>query len=149
MFAVFPSWDIGGFNQCLLGFFPFEEEYCLDAKSHKVFKEFILSVFNKSLNNVPCLGGDNCANKKSFSDFIEKRLIACYSQRINLVVQNVSNDLHVINESVYKIIVKVRNPIPAAPVRNFTKLLPIILLWSNWCIRKAGKVWFCHRISII
>lgn len=111
---------------------PFENEECLDSASHKDFLEFVLSIFNKSLENVVCPIGENCATNKAVADLLQTPIVGCYSHRFNLAVGDILGDYDDVIESVYRIMVKLRNLIPAANLRKHTNLRPILNNKTRW-----------------
>jgi len=72
----------------LLGFSPMlENDFDFTAESHKNFLEFVLRVFDKTLEDVICLVGDNCSTNKRLADICKMPLVGCASHRFNLEVQ--------------------------------------------------------------
>jgi hypothetical protein len=73
----------------LLSFSPLlEDAFDQTAESHKKFIEFYLNHYGKSLTNVVCLVGDNCATNQALADLCGKPLVGCASHRFNLEVQS-------------------------------------------------------------
>jgi hypothetical protein len=69
----------------LLAFSPLLDETDFTAESHHEFVVSVLTnVFQKSLDNVLCLIGDNCATNKALADLCGKPLIGCHAHRFNL-----------------------------------------------------------------
>ena len=64
-----------------------ETDFDFTAESHKNFLEYVLGVFDKTLDNVICLIGDNCSTNKLCADLCSLPLVGCASHRFNLEVQ--------------------------------------------------------------
>ncbi len=47
-----------------------------------------LRIYKKSVNNVACLIGDNCATNRKIADLMGVPLIGCYSHRLNLAADD-------------------------------------------------------------
>lgn len=105
VFAVFPNKEFSGFTKFLLRFSTFGNEKFLDSASRIDFLEFVLSIFNKSLENVMRLIGDNCATNKAVADLLQTQLVGCYSHRFHLAVEEILGDYDDVIESVYRIMV--------------------------------------------
>lgn len=72
----------------LLAFSPLlEDAFDFTAESHKKFMDFYLDHYGKSMENVVCLVGDNCATNQALADLCGKPLVGCASHRFNLEVQ--------------------------------------------------------------
>jgi ABC-type antimicrobial peptide transport system permease subunit len=71
----------------LLGFSPMlEGDFDMTSQSHMNLLEHILGVFNRTLENVLCLVGDNCAVNTHLADLCGLPLVGCASHRFNLEV---------------------------------------------------------------
>ncbi len=55
LFATFPAETTNGYDKLLLAFSPFDFETSQDSDNHLQFVTFVLSVFQKSLENVVVL----------------------------------------------------------------------------------------------
>lgn len=95
-----------------------ESEDRLDAKEHYRFAIFVLSVFNKSFENVVAFVGDKCSTNKAFEKLPGCDFIGCSPQWFNLVVRNVIKEDHEIVDSVRKLVEKLKNLIPSAKHRD-------------------------------
>ena len=72
----------------LLGFSPMlEDDFNFTSESHKNLIIHVLSVFDKTLDNVLCFVGDNCSTNTHLADICELPLVGCASHRFNLEVQ--------------------------------------------------------------
>jgi len=71
----------------LLAFTPFEDESSFTAAAHKELLETTLNVYGKSLSNVICLVGDNCATNQRLAKECNLPLVGCAAHRFNLEVQ--------------------------------------------------------------
>lgn len=79
----------------LLGFSPMlEGDFDMTSQSHKNLLEHILGVFNRTLANVLCLVGDNCAVNTHLADLCGLPLVGCASHRFNLEVISILDTQH-------------------------------------------------------
>ena len=71
----------------LLAFSTFHDESSFKAVDHKSLLETTLAIFGKSLTNVVCLVGDNCAVNQKLATDCGLPLVGCAAHRFNLEVQ--------------------------------------------------------------
>jgi hypothetical protein len=64
-----------------------EDDFDLTSESHKNFLIHVLGIFDKSLENVFCLVGDNCSTNTHLADLCGLPFVGCASHRFNLEVQ--------------------------------------------------------------
>ncbi len=68
--AKFLSSKPVGYDQLLFGFSSFHDADSQDAEHHFEFIQFVLSVFNKTRDNLVCMIGDNCSTNRKLSDLM-------------------------------------------------------------------------------
>jgi hypothetical protein len=73
VFAVGPGVINGG--HILLGFSPFEQEGDLSADQHAVYLEGLLPYYNRIMDDIIYLCGDNCSVNRKLSNDLEIPLI--------------------------------------------------------------------------
>ncbi len=61
VYATYPSENSCSFTTLLLAFAPFENETSRSSSCHENLFQYVLNVYNRDLNNVCALIGDNCA----------------------------------------------------------------------------------------
>lgn len=72
----------------LLAFSPMlEADFDFTSQSHKNLIEHVLGNFNRTLDDVICLVGDNCNTNSHLADLCGVPLVGCASHRFNLDVQ--------------------------------------------------------------
>ena len=87
-FGVFAAWESNsGFESALLAFSPMLSETDFSAVEHKKFIEFVLSLFDKTIENVVAITGDNCEMNKRLATILGLPLIGCAYYRFNLAVK--------------------------------------------------------------
>lgn len=79
--------DTGEPEKALLSFAPFPDEASYTATDHKDSISLILKIFSKTLENVVCLIGDNCATNQKLARDCGIPLVGCAAHRFNLEVQ--------------------------------------------------------------
>lgn len=132
MFATFPSDNKDGFKKLLLAFSPFEDETSQNSDQHIQFCNFVLTLYNKTLDNVVALIGDNCSTNKAFARKADRKFVGCYSHRFNLAVKDVLNESKDELEKVRKIMIKLRTPIAAGKLRHMTPLKAQVSNATRW-----------------
>lgn len=93
MTPSFPSDNAYRYERVLLGFSPLGEEEALDAENHLRYITFVLGLFNKSLNNVVSITGDNAAVNLKLAKLIQQQnpsnfFVGCASHRLALAVKD-------------------------------------------------------------
>lgn len=87
------------------------------AENHFKYFKFILSVFERSIDNVVALIGDNTNKNYTFSRLIEPAFVSCHSHWFNLAVKDVIKDNKGIIAKGYVQMSKILYFIPAAMIR--------------------------------
>lgn len=121
-YASYPSESKNGFTTSLLGFSPLDEELGQSAAHHRSYIEFVLELFDKQLENIVAIIGDNCSCNKALADILGCPLIGCASHRYNLCVKDMIQDSTTVIDKVQAVMKKLRYPIPAATLRQHTHL---------------------------
>ena len=76
-----------GYGKVLLAFSPLLTETTLTAKSHHDVITWVFeTLYNKSMNCVTALIGDNCETNKAIAN-LNIPMIGCYSHKFNLAVK--------------------------------------------------------------
>ena len=81
IFATVPSGE-----NYLLSFSTLPDKTNQNALNYIEFIKNTLRIYNKSLNNVLFLVGDNCSTNLSVANKVQKPFIGCASHRLNLAV---------------------------------------------------------------
>jgi hypothetical protein len=88
VFATFPDETKSmSYQRILLSFSPYENEGNLSAESLKDHLLFVLSLYEKNMNNVVCLIADNCNTNAAAASMLKIFFIGCYSHKLNLAVK--------------------------------------------------------------
>ena len=137
IFATYPSFCSSGYEKVLLGFSPLDDEEALNAENHVDFIKFVLGVFDKSMDNVVCLTGDNCATNLKIAKLVNQLnqfcyFVGCASHRFNLCVEDILAPHKLLVDKVNKLMHKMKNLIPAAKLRRLTSLKPITSCVTRW-----------------
>jgi len=91
----------------------------------------LLESMNKSIENVICLVGDNCATNRSLSNLLGLPLIGCASHKLNLAVEKYIQgfpEIQIINQ----LMIKLSTPLKMAKLRLRTPLRPISKNLTRW-----------------
>ena len=92
----------------------------------------LLESMNKSIENVICLVGDNCATNRSLSNLLGLPLIGCASHKLNLAVEKYNqgfSEIQIINHLMIKLEF---TPLKMAKLRLRTPLRPISKNLTRW-----------------
>lgn len=136
VYASFPCKSALGYETCLSEFSSFDDLTRQDAPNIFEFIEFVLGVYQKSLENVVALTGDNVLTNRSLVNKAKTDFIGCASHLFNLTVQDIVKVNDVPVEKVLSIMKKLRTPIPAVKLRLHTGLKAVIrnvTKWSSTC----------------
>jgi hypothetical protein len=134
--ALFAQWmsPEKTIERALLAFSPLLDENDMTATSHKEFIVSHLEVYEKTLDNVICLVGDNANTNKALADQCNKPLIGCASHRFNLEVQEYlkQNPWNSLLDKVHNLMLKLRTLKNSALLRNHTQLRPQLRCSTRW-----------------
>lgn len=122
VFAVFPADNVNGYDRFLLACSPMENEDSLNANEHYEFLEWVLALFEKSMDNVVAVIGDNCSTNRAMSRRIGPTFVGCHSHRFNLAVKDMISEDEDLVQIVRCLMKKLSFQIPAAKLRRLTPL---------------------------
>lgn len=124
--------DMLPYSNVLLALSPLLDETTLSATSHQETIKYILSVYNKTWENVVALTGDNVSTNKALAGLVSLPLIGCASHRFQLAIQDKLSEHSEKIENIHKIMVKLRSLKNAAKLREHTDLKPILSNVTRW-----------------
>ncbi len=78
----------------------------MSANSHVEFIEFVLHVFNNSIQNIVAVIRDNCAVNIAFARKLGCGFIGCESHRFNLAVKSIIAEHRALIDEVFCVIKK-------------------------------------------
>ncbi len=117
-----------------MGFSSLENETTQSANAHLEYIGYVLELFNKSIENVVCLIGDNCSVNRSLAKRIGIGFIGCASHRWNLAMKDVTGSSDLSISKVEVIMKAFRRPKLAGKLRKLTHLkakCPNATRWSS------------------
>lgn len=95
--GVFASFNEGKVvKKVLLALKPLIDDTVFTAREYELFILDILCKYQKSINNVICIIGDNCNTNTSTAKLLNRPLVGCASHRLSVFVKN---DVYKDNES--------------------------------------------------
>ena len=116
----------------LLAFSPLIDESSYTADSHIEFLEFVLKVYDKSIQNVKFLVCDNENLNKSISRKLNIPMIGCESHRLNLAVKAALIDAQQEMDLVMELMKKLSSLKQSAKMRKATNLRPVLRNETRW-----------------
>ncbi len=122
LFGTFPAETKKGYDKLLLVFSQFDVETSQDSDNHLEFVTFVLSVFQKSLENVVVFVGENSSTNKALSKKSSIEFVGCPSHRFNLAMKEIIRINEVVIDKVQSLMKKLSYPFPAAKLRDFSHL---------------------------
>jgi len=136
--AIFASYCVDGVqNEILLALAPLLNEESLDAEQHIDFIKATLDIFDKKIENVVALIGDNCATNQKISRLTGIPLVGCASHKFNLAVNKWLESNPVFNDiitKVHDIMKELRTLKNAARLRNLTDLCAVQNNVTRWSL---------------
>lgn len=93
---------------------------------------FILSVYDKSWNNVTAVVGDNLNVNKSLDSLLDCGFVGCSSQRFDLAVCDIINKEITLFENVSTIMKNFKYLVNTTKLRKYTKLKAIMKSEKRW-----------------
>lgn len=131
--AILASWtmDDNCTKTCLLAFTPLLDETAWTAKNYKHLFEVVLEMYGKTIDNVVCIVGDNCATNKKIATILDLPLVGCASHKLNLAIEKymLGNDLIMRINNLMQLLNK---PLKLAVLRKRTPLKPIHKNATRW-----------------
>lgn len=127
--AVYAIWSdpgTGSVKRFLLACSPLLNEEDYSAASHIEYLESTLAWFDKTMDNVEAISGDNCSTNKLIATTLKIPLIGCASHRLNLAAQIVFEEFEVEIKKVNELMVELRTLKNRAKLRKHTNLQPEI-----------------------
>ncbi|OWZ13937.1 hypothetical protein PHMEG_00012660 [Phytophthora megakarya] len=117
VFAVFEH--DGGADKVLLAFAPLIDDDVTDhtSASHVKFLEGILPFFDRKIEDVIYLIGDNCAVNTKLASLLSIPLVGCASHRLNLAAQKFMSDYDSLLDKIQDLMRKLRNLNHSAKLR--------------------------------
>lgn len=120
------------YSSVLLAVSPLLDETTLTASAHEETISYILSVYDKSWENVVAIIGDNVSTNKALASLVGRFLIGCASHRFNLAVCDIIESNSDTVQAIRSIMVKLRTLKYAAHLRNHIDLKPILSNTTRW-----------------
>lgn len=122
VFSTFPSTNPCDFDQFLVALKPLGEEDCFDVDEPFEFLQFVLSVYNKSLENAVALLGDNANTNHVFARRIGPIFLRCHTHRYNLAMKDIIGGYSETIDCVCNPMSKLSNHITSVELRKMTLL---------------------------
>lgn len=132
IFATYPAETTDGYQTVLLTFSPMGDETKLDAEEQVKFIHKTLSFYKKGIDNIICVIADNCPVNKRTARLISVPMVGCASHRFNLAVMDIVGENSILIEKVRNVMVVLRQLIPAAKLREHTKLKEKLACPTRW-----------------
>ena len=132
VFGLFSDKSTGQSVCPLLAFSLLIDESSYTADSHIAFLEFVLNVYDKSIQNVKFLVCDNENLNKSISRKLNIPMIGCASHRLNLAVKAALIDAQQEMDLVMKLMKKLSFLKQSAKLRKATNLRPVLRNETRW-----------------
>ena len=103
---------------------PLLNEEKLGSREHFDLIEYVLSLYNKSLENVVALIGDNAETNKCPATQIDKQFIGCASHRLSLAIKDYLARYDTILAKINGLMGKLKSVKLSAKLRKYTDLRP-------------------------
>ncbi|XP_036367828.1 uncharacterized protein LOC118767407 [Octopus sinensis] len=116
----------------LLAFSPMVSETSITASDYVEFIEYVLSVYNKNLENVVAITGDNTEVNKSIANLCRIPLIGCAFHKFNLAVSAYLDKQEVLLNKINTLMGKLKSLKLAGKLREKTPLQPIQRNKTRW-----------------
>ncbi|EQC28160.1 hypothetical protein SDRG_11436 [Saprolegnia diclina VS20] len=91
-----------------------------------------LTVFNKTIDNVGFIVGDNCATNKAVADHLHIPLVGCASHRLNLAVQAYLQQHEHLIQTIHVLMVRLKTNKNRGYLRQHTHLAPKVQNATRW-----------------
>ena len=119
--TIFPDANGVGYTKLLLAFPPFIIETQLTIKAQCDFIVCIVeTVYDKSMNHVTAIIGDNCETKRVLANLLNTPFIGCHSHRFNLAVKVATTEHEQLLSKVNTLMCERKNFKLTAELRLFT-----------------------------
>ena len=134
LFASYPWNNRNGYRTALLTFSPLENETSFTAADHVDFIKYTLSIYEKNLENVVALIGDNAEVNKSMAKLLGIPLIGCASHKFNLAVSAYLEKDNILLNKTNQLMGRLKTYKLAGKLRELTPLKPVqknVTRWSS------------------
>ncbi len=132
VFASFACDNPNGYETVLLCFSPKINERSFTAQDHKEFIEFTLSLYDKNLNNVVAIIGDNAEVNRATSRLCKIPIIGCSSHKLHLAITQYLCRYQDLLDKVNGIMCKLRSFKLSGKLRTQTNLRPVQRNKTRW-----------------
>jgi len=102
------------------------------AESHKNYFVNVLAYYNRNLDDILFLVGDNCPTNIAIANNCKIPFIGCFSHRLNLAVKTYLKDYKLLLDKVEKLMIHFRTPLVALKLRDETPLKAIVRNVTRW-----------------
>ena len=121
-----------GYDTILLSFSPLLNEEKLGSREHFDLIGYVLSLYNKSLENVVALIEDNAETNKCLATQIDKPFIGCASHRLSLGIKDYLARYDTILAKINGPMGKLKSVKFSAKLRKYTDLRPVQQNETRW-----------------
>jgi len=127
----------GQYHESLIACAPLLNEGDLSSRDYVEFIIESLSVYEKSIDNVLCFIGDNCATNQCIARLTGKPLVGCASHKLNLAIECWTLEQSELEDAIKKLrelMTQLRTVKNSAKLRELTQLgaiLPNVTRWNG------------------
>ena len=132
VFATYASEELGNFHQVLLAFSPLFSETEFGAEQHFDLISWVLNLYEKTMENLVAIIGDNVSVNKALATKCGVPLIGCASHRFNLAVNEYVKPNKELIEKVNLLMNKLKKLKNADKLRAYTNLRPVQKNETRW-----------------
>lgn len=125
VYGTFPSNSSCRYENILLACSPMEHEDTVNATEHYEILQFVLGIFNKTMDHVVTVIGDSCNMNRAMPRRIGPIFTGFHSDRYNLAVKEILSERHEIIGVVRMFMNRLSFQIPAGKLRPLTPLKPL------------------------
>lgn len=108
------------------------EAYRLDAQAHMEYIRSTLCLYNRTLEDLLFMVGDNCSTNKLLSRLCGCPFIGCASHRLNLAAKSFLAPYELLLKKIQGLMSKLSTPKQSAKLRRTTALQPIKRNLTRW-----------------
>lgn len=151
IFCTYTDKD-GKYCETMIACGPLLEEGDLSAEQHYEFLVESLEVYDRTIDNVVCLIGDNCAVNRLFATKAGVPLIGCNSHKFNLAVENWIKDQPNLESgltAVRDVMRSIRTLKNSAKLRELTHLGALLPNETRWCGKFQMVKRFLHIENLL
>ena len=132
IYAAFAGDDASEGTTILLAISPLLDEENMDAKSHYDFIVATLNIYNKKVDSVMAVIGDNENLNKAISKLLKVPFIGCANHRLNLAVNKFLTQYEPLLDKIQILMVKLSSLKRSAALRKSTTLRPVLRNKTRW-----------------